>query len=689
MAQEPNGEKPLKDYSTPSLTGFQSPLAPPGVNAPQFELKPALINMVGNNAFTGIGNPNAHLASFLELCATFKFNNVPKENIYLRLFPFSLMGKAKDWLWSHDANTFTTWDELAQAFLLQYFPPAKTQRLKNLINSFEQGEDETFYEAWERFKELQRECPHHNIDKPTLIQIFYQGMDPESKRQMDQAAGGAFMEVHPTNGGAIIDKISRNSHHWGSERSFPKRKSKTREVDEVDPKEDVRALNKKIDALATSLSALHVKQSQGQPRVCDICTSPSHVENQCPHTFPSGEMENKEEVNFFQRNQASYGRQTYQGQSSQQQQIQAQQPPMEDPIMTKILASLVTGQNQGIEERNKLAQDQFKASQENKFMFQSINQRLDEISAHNKMLEMQIAQQAESSTRAQGKLPARPEHEKKEFCNAIYIGGSFKDELLEDELWQKEEQCGAVTLRSGKKLEGVAPKKVVQMPPKPIGQARAEERELNEEVPNPPTEKAKESKERKEELKPYVPPLPFPQRQVKTSKLDKEVFTKMLKKLYVYIPFHELIKKAPLYNKFLKEILSKKRTIEEDDPQSLNHECSALFSKQIPQKMGDPGKFTIPCSIGDMNFTSPLADLGASVSVKPLATYHELGLKGVKSAKMTLQLADGTTRRPWGLVENVPIKVDKFYIPCDFVVIDMGDNCTSSLILGRPFLATA
>ncbi|CAM8978380.1 unnamed protein product [Rhodiola kirilowii] len=56
----------------------------------------------------------------------------------------------------------------------------------------------------------------------------------------------------------------------------------------------------------------------------------------------------------------------------------------------------------------------------------------------------------------------------------------------------------------------------------------------------------------------------------------------MLTNLYVYIPFHELIKKAPLYNKFLKEILSKKRTIEEDDSHLLNHECSALFSKQIP-----------------------------------------------------------------------------------------------------------
>ncbi|CAM8953969.1 unnamed protein product [Rhodiola kirilowii] len=163
----------------------------------------------------------------------------------------------------------------------------------------------------------------------------------------------------------------------------------------------------------------------------------------------------------------------------------------------------------------------------------------------------------------------------------------------------------------------------------------------------------------------------------------------MLKKLYVYMPFHELIKKAPLYNKFLKDILSKKRTIEEDDPHLLNYECSALFSQQIPQKVEDPDKFTIPCSIGDMNFSSPLADLGASVSIMPLAIYHKLKLKGVKSAKMTLQLADGTTRRPWGLVENVPIKVDKFYIPCDFVVIDIGDNFTSSLILGRPFLAIA
>ncbi|CAM8972372.1 unnamed protein product [Rhodiola kirilowii] len=449
--EEPNGEKPLKDYSTPSLTGFRSPIAPPGVDAPQFELKTALIN----NAFSGIGNPNAHLTSFLELCETFKINNVPKEAIYLRLFPFSLMGKAKDWLWSHDANTFTIWNELAQAFLLQYFPPAKTQRLKNLINSFEQGEDESFYEAWERFKELQRECPHHNIDKPTLIQIFYQGVDNESKRQMDQAAGGAFMELHPTNAGAIIDRIARNSHHWGSDRNVPRRQGKTREVNEADSKDEVRALSKKIDAITNSLSALHVKQSHQQPRVCAICTSPSHKEDNCPHTFPQEETQDEEDVNFLQRNQAGHGRdrdhpkfsykttepikydpdwrqknnappgftsrnqdyqgqgqgyqrQAQQGQSSQVQQ-RAQYQPRANPQGYQQQGNyqgMSTQQPQAPTHQSardqtmtdilaNLVANQAKADQRMDQMFQ----RMDEMATHSKMLETQLAQQASSSSR--------------------------------------------------------------------------------------------------------------------------------------------------------------------------------------------------------------------------------------------------------------------------------------------------
>ncbi|CAM8956790.1 unnamed protein product [Rhodiola kirilowii] len=692
--EEPNGEKPLKDYSTPSLTGFRSPIAPPGVDAPQFELKTALINMVGNNAFSGIGNPNAHLTSFLELCEAFKINNVPKEAIYLRLFPFSLMGKAKDWLWSHDANTFTTWNELAQAFLLQYFPPAKTQRLKNLINSFEQGEDESFYEAWERFKELQRECPHHNIDKPTLIQIFYQGVDNESKRQMDQAAGGAFMELHPTNAGAIIDRIARNSHHWGSDRNVPKGQGKTREVNASDSNEEVQALSKKNDALTNSL-------------------------NNCPHTFPQEETQDEEDVNFLQRNQANYGRdrdhpnfsykttepikydlnwrqknnappgftpknqdyqrqgqgyqgqgyqrQSYQGQASQsqpQQQAQTQQPPKEDASITQLLSSLVAGQNQGIEDRNKLAQDQFKASQENKFMFQSINQRLDEMSTHHKMLENQIAQQASGSTRYQGKLPSKPDFHQNEHVNAI-------------------------TFRSGTAYKSPSPKEKDESTRMPIIIEEGEE-EVEEEIPTPKEVPSKSStKGATKEPSPYKPPMPFPQRQLKKNNESHfQKFAEMMKKINVTLPISEVISQMPLYSKFLKDVISHRREISEIGSVSLNAECSVVVQNPMPKKEKDPGSFSIPITIGDVNISKALCDLGASISLMPYSLYKKFDMGTLVPTSISLRLADRSSRIPSGILEDVPVKVGKFYIPVDFFVLEMEEEREIPIILGRPFLKT-
>ncbi|CAM8972960.1 unnamed protein product [Rhodiola kirilowii] len=644
----PQARRALKDYAIPNAYGYRSPILAPAVDNRDFDLKTSTIQMIQANQFSGRDHedPNSHLTTFLEVCDTFKINGVSDDAKLLRLFPFSLLGRARDWLRSQTPDSLTTWEELVVAFLNKYFPPSKTAYYRGLIMNFEQMDGETLYEAWERYKEYQRLCPHHNLDNLLVFHTFYHGVDGPSRLTLDTAARGAIMDLEPHEGYAVIEKITNNYFTWGSERGNPIRKGERHEAKAVSIR-DYDALARKFEFLSNEVFKLkHPERDHSTSQGCDICEVYEHDTNSCPLVQKDGGRSGYEEANYVGGNQGrEYNGNVFQGQNSQS-----------NHTTPKFSSAWRNHPN---------------------FSYKTTNP-----TAPN------FAQQAESSTRAQGKLPARPEHEKKEFCNAIYIEESFEDELLEDEFLERKEHCEAVALRSGRQLEGVTPKKAIQIPPKPIDQARAEEKELNDEVPNPPTEK---EKERKEELKPYVPPVPFPQRLIRLSKLDKEyeVFTKMLKKLYVYMPFHELIKKAPLYNKFLKEILYNKRTIEEDDPHLLNHECSALFSKQIPQMVKDPGKFTIPCSIGDMNFTSPLADLGASVSVMPLATYHKLGLKGVKSAKMTLQLADGTTRRPWGLVENVPIKVDKFYIPCDFVVIDMGDNFNSSLILGRPFLATA
>lgn len=98
--------------------------------------------------------------------------------------------------------------------------------------------------------------------------------------------------------------------------------------------------------------------------------------------------------------------------------------------------------------------------------------------------------------------------------------------------------------------------------------------------------------------------------------------------------------------------------------------------------------FTIPCTIGDKFFGKALCDLGASINLMPLSIYSQLGLPEVKPTNVTLQLADRSLTYPWGKVEDILVKVDKFSFPADFIVLDFEEDKEISLILGRLFLAT-
>ena len=98
------------------------------------------------------------MTTLLEYCSTFRMNGVKPEAIRLILFPFSLTDRGKRWFTSLPPNSINTWQELYTAFFNKYFPPAKVKRIRNEINSFYQREDESFYECWEKFKDLQRQC---------------------------------------------------------------------------------------------------------------------------------------------------------------------------------------------------------------------------------------------------------------------------------------------------------------------------------------------------------------------------------------------------------------------------------------------------------------------------------------------------------------------------------------------------
>ena len=177
---------------------------------------------------------------------------------------------------------------------------------------------------------------------------------------------------------------------------------------------------------------------------------------------------------------------------------------------------------------------------------------------------------------------------------------------------------------------------------------------------------------------------------MKKGKLEKKFakFLDIFKKLHINIPFLEALENTPSYVKFMKKILACKKKLEEYGTIALTEECSAILQKKLPPKLQDPGSFAIPFSIGNQVSGKALCDLGASINLMPLSMFKRLKLGEPKSTTISLQLADRSYQHPRGIIENVLVKVGKFVLPADFVILDMEEDDSVPIILGRPFLAT-
>ncbi|XP_019414565.1 PREDICTED: uncharacterized protein LOC109326328 [Lupinus angustifolius] len=160
----------------------------------------------------------------------------------------------------------------------------------------------------------------------------------------------------------------------------------------------------------------------------------------------------------------------------------------------------------------------------------------------------------------------------------------------------------------------------------------------------------------------------------------------IFKTLQINIPFAEALEQMSVYSKFMKELLSKKRSYLEKEVVSLNANCSVVLQANIPHKSKDLGSVTIPVTIGNMSVGKALVDLGASVSLMPLSMMKRIGGGQLKPTRMSLQLADRSIKYPKGVADDVMVKVDKFLIPVDFAVIDITEDTKIPLILGRPFM---
>ncbi|XP_058767230.1 uncharacterized protein LOC131640874 [Vicia villosa] len=178
-----------------------------------------------------------------------------------------------------------------------------------------------------------------------------------------------------------------------------------------------------------------------------------------------------------------------------------------------------------------------------------------------------------------------------------------------------------------------------------------------------PKEKEDKDGETKEKEAPYVPPPP-------------------------YNHLSQAITQMPSYAKFLKEILSNKKNIEDNETITLTAECSTIIQNKMPPKLKDPGSFSIPCNIGKFVIGKALCGLGASISLMPLSICEKLNMGELRPTKMSVQLADRSVRYPVSVLENVPVRIGQFYIPTDFIIMDIKEDVNTPIILGRPFLAT-
>ncbi|CAM8927659.1 unnamed protein product [Rhodiola kirilowii] len=546
--EEEEDERPVGDYMTPTLEGNGSVIMPPDEDAFDFDVKSSLVHMVTNDQFQGAGNPSTHLTNFQEYCRTYKPRNTPVEYVYLKLFPSSLYGDAKEWLQNHDPGTFRTWDHLATAFLNKFYPPSRTKKFTDFILTFSQRDNELFHQAYDRFKHYLRECPHHNFRKADLMRYFYLGMSKEAKNQMDTASGGAIMELPANQGFKVVDKIASNSDKYQGVDHKKMAKSRNDSSNSA-LRAEIAELTKKVENMVCQANSVEATKAKAEKervpahQSCFLCSSTRHSTKNCPEgkyeedddgyeeahfvnqqrnynqnasptarTYEPPQKRMSNDSNFTSRpqgqnshsNQGNY-QSNYQGNNQRQGYGSSSNQNQGQNSYSNQGQNSYSNQGQGSNQNSQYSQGNYQrpyqaksnmndqgnsssSTQDNTMMSmmaqmlegqKETNKRMEQLEAHNKMLDNQVAQQA-VALKQMGKLPSQPD------VNSI-------------------EHVEAITLKSGKVL------------PTPQGKSSPDGKEeeggiakenLEDEPQAPPEEEEKEGEpilKRK-----YVPMVPFP-----------------------------------------------------------------------------------------------------------------------------------------------------------------------------------
>ena len=636
-----NARKVLGDFTAPTPDFYGRSISIPAIGANNFELKPQLVSLMQQNCkFHGLPleDPHQFLAEFLQICDTVKTNGVDPEVYRLMLFPFAVRDRARIWLDSQPKDSLNSWDKLVTAFLAKYFPPQKLSKLRADVQTFRQKEGESLYEAWERYKQLTKKCPSDMLSEWTILDIFYDGLSELSKMSLDTSAGGSIhLKKTPAEAQELIDMVANNQFMYTSERNpvsngTPMKKG----VLEIDTLNAILAQNKiltqQVNMISQSLNGLQAASNSTK----EVSSGEEAYDPENP---------SMEEVNYMGE---PYGN-TYNPSWRNHPNLswKDQQRPQQ-------------GFNNNNGGRNRFSngkpfpsssQQQTESSKQNTSdlatmvsdLIKTTQSFMTETRSSIRNLEAQVGQLSKRITEIPpSTLPSNTEENPKGECKAIDISAMAEPKEGEEDVNPKEED-----------LLG-----------RPV---------INKELPS---EEPKDSEAHLETIEiPLNLLLPFMSSEdYSSSEEDEDIIEEQVAQYLGAI----MKLNAKLFGIDTWEV----------EPPLFINELSDLDQLTLPQKRQDPGKFIIPCTIGTMIFKA-LCDLGSGINLMPLSVIEKLGIYGVQAAKISLEMADNSRKQAYGQVEDVLVKVEGLYIPADFIVLDTGKEEDESIILGRPFLATA
>ena len=641
MAAENNNNvrKMLGDFTAPNSNLHGRSISIPAIGANNFELKPQLVSLMQQNCkFHGLPSedPFQFLTEFLQICDTVKTNGIDPEVYRLMLFPFAVRDRARLWLDSQPKDNLNSWDKLVTAFLAKYFPPQKLSKLRADVQTFRQKEGESLYEAWERYKQLTKKCPSDMLSEWTILDIFYDGLSELSKMSLDTSAGGSIhLKKTPAEAQELIDMVANNQFMYTSERNpvsngTPMKKG----VLEVDTLNAILAQNKILTQQVNMIS-----QSLNGMQAASNSTQEASYEEEAydPENPAIAEVNYMGEPYGNTYNSSWRNHPNFSWKDQQKPQQGFNNGGRNRFSNSKPFPSSTQQQTENSEQNTSnlanLVSDLSKATVS--FM--------NETRSSIRNLEAQVGQLSKRITEIPpSTLPSNTEENPKGECKAIDISTMAEPTRGVEDVNPKEED-----------LLG-----------RPV---------INKELPS---EEPKESETHLETIEiPLNLLMPFMSSDEYSSSEENEDVTE---------------EQTAKFLGAIMKLNAKLFGIDawEVEPPLFINELSDLDQLTLPQKRQDPGKFIIPCTIGTMIFKA-LCDLGSGINLMPLSVIEKLGIYGVQAAKISLEMADNSRKQAYGQVENVLVKVEGLYIPADFIVLDTGKEEDESIILGRPFLATA